>query len=68
MVNYAILSEKGKLDHYWLDSGGTGLVGHILLSDEMQEDLQNLAVGQAIVSPITRQISFSDISTRTWFI
>ncbi len=59
------LSEKGRLDHYWLDSGGTGLVDHALLSDEMQEDLQNLAAGKTIVSPITKQISFSDINTKT---
>ncbi|MCC8483610.1 MAG: AAA family ATPase, partial [Rickettsia endosymbiont of Labidopullus appendiculatus] len=30
------LAHKGKLDHYWLDSGGTGLIDKTLLSDEMQ--------------------------------
>ncbi len=59
------LSENGKLDHYWLDSGGTGLVDHILLSDEMQEDLQKLAAAQTIVSPIIKQISFAEIKTKT---
>ena len=62
MVTNAILAHKGKLDHYWLDSGGTGLVDKALLSDEMQEDLQNLAAGKSIISPITKQISFADIN------
>ncbi len=59
------LSHKGRLDHYWLDSGGTGLVDKILLSDEMQIDLQQLASGKSIVAPITKQIIFSDINTRS---
>ncbi|WP_425362809.1 AAA family ATPase [Candidatus Tisiphia endosymbiont of Hybos culiciformis] len=59
------LDSRGKLDHYWLDSGGTGLVDKILLSDEMQIDLQQLASGKSIIAPITRQISFSDINTRS---
>ncbi|MCC8371798.1 MAG: AAA family ATPase, partial [Rickettsia endosymbiont of Pseudomimeciton antennatum] len=56
------LAHKGKLDHYWLDSGGTSLIDKTLLSDEMQEDLQNLAAGKSIISPITKQISFADIN------
>ncbi|WP_341758558.1 AAA family ATPase [Candidatus Tisiphia endosymbiont of Ditula angustiorana] len=56
------LAHKGKLDHYWLDSGGTGLIDKVLLSDEMQEDLQSLAAGKIIISPITKQISFADIN------
>ncbi|WP_341752026.1 AAA family ATPase [Candidatus Tisiphia endosymbiont of Piscicola geometra] len=56
------LARKGKLDHYWLDSGGTGLIDKVLLSDEMQEDLQSLAAGKSIISPITKQISFADIN------
>ncbi len=59
------LSEKGKLDHYWLDSGGTGLIDHVLLSDEMQEDLQKLAAAKTIVSPIIKQISFDEVNTKT---
>ncbi len=31
----------------------------------MQEDLQNLAAGNSIISTITKQISFSDINTRS---
>ncbi len=58
------LAHKGKLDHYWLDSGGTGLVDKALLSDEIQEDLQNLSASKSIISPITKQISFADINTR----
>ncbi|WP_250310892.1 AAA family ATPase [Rickettsia endosymbiont of Oedothorax gibbosus] len=56
------LDTRGKLDHYWLDSGGTGLVDKALLSDGMQEDLQSLAAGKAIISPIVKQISFADIN------
>ncbi|MCC8484194.1 MAG: PD-(D/E)XK nuclease domain-containing protein, partial [Rickettsia endosymbiont of Labidopullus appendiculatus] len=59
------LAHKGKLDHYWLDSGGTGLIDKTLLSDEMQGDLQNLVAGKSIISPIVKQISFSDINTRS---
>ncbi|WP_375327444.1 AAA family ATPase [Candidatus Tisiphia endosymbiont of Nemotelus uliginosus] len=56
------LAHEGELDHYWLDSGGTGLVDTALLSDEMQEDLQNLITGKNIISSITKQISFADIN------
>ncbi|WP_425360207.1 AAA family ATPase [Candidatus Tisiphia endosymbiont of Ceraclea dissimilis] len=56
------LDTRGKLDHYWLDSGGTALVDKALLSDGMQEDLQSLAAGKAIISPIVKQISFTDIN------
>ncbi|MDN3031182.1 MAG: AAA family ATPase [Candidatus Tisiphia sp.] len=59
------LAHKGKLDHYWLDSGGTALVDKALLSDGIQQDIQLLASGKNIISPITRQISFSDINTRS---
>lgn len=55
------LSRKGKLDNYWIDSGGTDLVDKALTSDESQEDLQKLADGKTINSPITKQISFEDI-------
>ncbi|WP_375327178.1 AAA family ATPase [Candidatus Tisiphia endosymbiont of Nemotelus uliginosus] len=56
------LAHKGKLDHYWLDSGGTSLVDKALLSDEMQEDLQDLITGKNITSTIVKQISFADIN------
>ncbi|MCC8416267.1 MAG: AAA family ATPase [Rickettsia endosymbiont of Gnoriste bilineata] len=59
------LASKGKLDRYWIDSGGTGLVDKALLSDEIQQDIQLLASGKNIISPITRQIIFSDINTRS---
>jgi hypothetical protein len=55
------LASKGKLDHYWIDSGGTGWIDHILSSDEMQQDIQTLAAGRAITSSITKHISFMDI-------
>ncbi|MDD9337858.1 MAG: AAA family ATPase, partial [Rickettsiaceae bacterium] len=59
------LAHKGKLDHYWLDTGGTGIIDKALLSDEMQQDLQLLASGKSIISPITKQISFNDINSRS---
>ncbi|EER22589.1 MULTISPECIES: AAA family ATPase [spotted fever group] len=59
------LAHKGKLDHYWLDSGGIGLVDKVLLSDAMQEDLQNLVAGKTIISSVAKQINFSDINTRS---
>lgn len=55
------LAHSGLLDYYWLDSGGTALIDKALLSDEIQKDLQQLAAGGNIVSPITKQISFADI-------
>ncbi|MEL6152559.1 MAG: AAA family ATPase, partial [Bacteroidota bacterium] len=35
------LAKKGKLDHYWIDSGGMALIDAVL-EDELQEDLQLL--------------------------
>lgn len=55
------LAHQGKLDHYWLDSGGTGLVDKVLLSDSMQEDLQSLLEGRGIVKKLYKQISLGDI-------
>ena len=55
------LASKGKLDHYWLDSGGTALVDAVLLSDEIQQDLQTLIAGGSLVYPIVKQIRFEDI-------
>jgi hypothetical protein len=59
------LSSEGKLDYYWVDSGGTGWIDNVLLSDEMQQDMQNLAAGKSIITPIMKQISFADISLRS---
>ena len=55
------LAHKGKFDNYWLDSGGTDLVDKVLLSDEMQEDLQSLLEGKGIVKKLYKQISLGDI-------
>ncbi|WP_341752538.1 MULTISPECIES: AAA family ATPase [unclassified Candidatus Tisiphia] len=59
------LASKGKLDYYWIDSGGTGWIDNVLLSDDMQQDIQLLAAGKAIIAPIMKQISFADISSRS---
>ncbi|MCC8371863.1 MAG: ATP-binding protein [Rickettsia endosymbiont of Pseudomimeciton antennatum] len=56
------LAQKGKLEHYWIDSGGTDWIDHVLLSDEMQQDIQTLAAGKTITSSITKHISFADIN------
>ena len=56
------LSSNGELDHYWLDSGGTALVDEVLLSDEIQRDIQTLVSGGTLMSPIMKQISFEAIS------
>ncbi|WP_341758066.1 AAA family ATPase [Candidatus Tisiphia endosymbiont of Ditula angustiorana] len=56
------LSRQGELDHYWIDSGGTGWIDHVLLSDEMQQDLNTLLEGKSIVKKVYKQISFADIS------
>ena len=55
------LGRKGKLDHYWLDSGGTSLIDEVLLSDEVQQDIQTLVAGGSLVYPIAKQIRFEDI-------
>ena len=55
------LDSEGELGHYWLDSGGTQLIDAVLLSDEIQRDIQTLVSGGTLVSPIMKQISFEDI-------
>ncbi|MCC8369738.1 MAG: ATP-binding protein, partial [Rickettsia endosymbiont of Oxypoda opaca] len=55
------LAHKGTLDHYWLDSGGTALIDKVLLSDEIQEDLQQLLEGKGITKRLYKQISFEEI-------
>ncbi|MCC8371837.1 MAG: AAA family ATPase, partial [Rickettsia endosymbiont of Pseudomimeciton antennatum] len=55
------LAQKGKLDHYWIDSGGTGWVDNVFVSDEVQQDLNKLLEGKAIVKKLYKQISFADL-------
>lgn len=57
------LASKGKIDHYWIDSGGTGLIDKVLLSDEVQEEMQALLEGEGIVKNISKQISLQEIET-----
>jgi hypothetical protein len=59
------LSSEGELDHYWVDSGGTGLIDEALLRDDIQEDLQKLVEGGSIIETITKHINFNDINTRS---
>ncbi len=55
------LAHEGTLDHYWLDSGGTGFVDKALLSDKIQEDLQSLLEGKGIVKRLYKKISLGEI-------
>jgi len=55
------LSSKGVLDHYWLDSGGTGLIDKVLLSDEIQQDLQQLLEGRGITKELYKQVALEEI-------
>ncbi|WP_425363990.1 AAA family ATPase [Candidatus Tisiphia endosymbiont of Hybos culiciformis] len=55
------LAHEGALDHYWLDSGGTGLIDKALLSDKIQEDLQSLLEGKGIVKRLYTKISLGEI-------
>ncbi|HJD57642.1 MAG TPA: ATP-binding protein [Rickettsia endosymbiont of Sericostoma sp. HW-2014] len=55
------LAQRGKLDNYWIDSGGTGWVDNVFVSDEVQEDLNKLLEGKAIVKKLYKQISFADL-------
>ena len=54
------LAKKGKLDHYWIDSGGTALIDAVL-EDELQEDLQLLFQGQSIDRVIAKKIVFEEL-------
>ena len=59
------LASKGKLDHYWIDSGGTSLVDEALVSDEIQADLQRLVAGKSLKKVIRKQIDFNSLHTPT---
>ena len=56
------LASKGKLAHYWVDSGGMSLLDKALLSDEIQQDLQMLVAGGSLEKPIYKQIRFEDLA------
>ncbi|MCG8340692.1 MAG: ATP-binding protein, partial [Cytophagales bacterium] len=56
------LANKGKLDHYWIDSGGMSLLDEALLSDELQQELQTLVAGGSLEKPIYKQIRFEDLA------
>ncbi|CAG8708772.1 17058_t:CDS:2, partial [Racocetra fulgida] len=58
------LNEKGKLDNYWIDSGDTELIEQTLISNEIQEGLQNLLAGKKIEKKLHKQISLKQIKTK----
>ncbi|MEL6413202.1 MAG: AAA family ATPase, partial [Bacteroidota bacterium] len=57
------LAKKGKLDHYWIDSGGTALIDAVLIADHTQEDLQQLVKGQSIEQIVEKQIVFDTLNS-----
>lgn len=56
------LANKGKLDHYWIDSGGTHLVNKVLLTDEIQQELQDFIEGKALIKRVYKQIAFEQFA------
>ena len=57
------LANEGAIDAYWIDSGGTGLIDKVLLDDNIQDDLQELLLGNGLVKELYKQVSFLDIET-----
>ena len=57
------LGNQGELDHYWVDSGGTSLVDAVLLKDEVQGDLQRLAMGESLEQIVEKKISFDKLDS-----
>jgi hypothetical protein len=55
------LSREGELDHYWIDSGGTAFIDKVFVSDEIQQDLQDLLIGEGIIKKLYKQIALGDI-------
>lgn len=56
---------QNKLDHYWVDSGGTALIDTVLKSDDMQQDLQRLIENKKVTKYLYKQISLMDINNNT---
>ena len=55
------LAKRGKLDYYWIDSGGTAIIDAVLLKDNVQEDLQRLTRGEALVCTVEKKIVFENL-------
>jgi hypothetical protein len=55
------LSERGKFDTYWLDSGSTELIDQAMLSDDNQIEMQDLLCGKSVIKRIYKQIAFNQI-------
>lgn len=54
------LSKKGRCDTYWVDSGGTGLLDKVLLSDGIQEELQMLLEDKPLIKRVVKHIAFDE--------
>ncbi|MBX9890047.1 MAG: AAA family ATPase [Amoebophilaceae bacterium] len=57
------LAHKGKLKHYWIDSGGTAFIDKVFLSDAIQADVQELLEGKGIIKQLYKQIALVDIDS-----
>lgn len=57
------LRHKGICDNYWVDSGGTGLLDKVLLSDKVQEELQMLLEDKPLVKRVVKHIAFDEFET-----
>jgi len=57
------LSNNGKFETYWIDSGGTGLIDKTLISDKLQDDIQDLLKGNTLIKKIETKVSFLEIET-----
>ena len=55
------LASGGVFKNYWIDTGGTGLIETVLVSDAIQHDLAQLLEGKEILMDIYPQISFEDL-------
>lgn len=59
------LGNEGRLEHYWIDSGGTDLIDAVLLKDETQESLQQLVSGGSLERVIKKEIAFDKLDSST---
>ncbi len=57
------LSHEGVCSTYWVDSGGTGLLDKVLLSDKVQGELQLLLEDKSLVKRVVKHIAFDEFET-----
>ncbi len=59
------LSHEGTCGTYWVDSGGTGLLDKVLLSDKIQEELQMLLEDKPLEKEVEKHIAFDEFESNT---